>query len=127
MSWHLIRHPDAFHIYQLPPSETPALPPTEGDMWFLSRTKDEWTLVLPESVPFEAAKVEKGWHIFQVSGQIPFETIGLLAQLAQALAQAGISIFALSTYDTDYILVKTEQAEAAQKAFMQAGCTVKMA
>ena len=74
--------------------------------WSVTRTADELSLVLPEeNVPGEW-KNEKGGRGLMVRGPREFSLVGILAALAAALAVAGIPIFALSTFDTDYLLVK---------------------
>lgn len=79
----------------------------------VSRTRDELSVVCPEArVPAEA-KAERGWRGFKVEGPLDFALTGILARLAAPLAEAGISIFAISTYDTDYLLVRTGDLEAA--------------
>jgi hypothetical protein len=84
---------------------------------FLSKTPDELSLVCPaESVPGNALKVEKGWALFRVEGTLDFALVGILAKISTALAASGISIFAVSTFDTDYILIKTPFLAAARHA-----------
>jgi hypothetical protein len=82
----------------------------------ITRTAEELSIVCPEeSVPPEV-QVEGGWRALKLPGPIPFEQVGVLASLAAPLAAAGISIFALSTYDTDYVLVKEADLERALAA-----------
>lgn len=64
---------------------------------------------------------EGGWRIIKVIGPLDFALIGLMASISRALAEAGISIFALSTYDTDYVLVKAVQLERAVEALTSRG------
>ncbi|OWJ65742.1 ACT domain-containing protein [Inquilinus limosus] len=79
----------------------------------VSRTRDELSVVCPEArVPAET-RAERGWRGFKVEGPLDFALTGILARLAAPLAEAGISIFAISTYDTDYLLVRTGDLEAA--------------
>ncbi|MBW8728295.1 MAG: ACT domain-containing protein [Inquilinus limosus] len=79
----------------------------------VSRTRDELSVVCPEArVPTEA-QAERGWRGFKVEGPLDFALTGILARLAAPLAEAGISIFAISTFDTDYLLVRTADLEAA--------------
>ena len=76
---------------------------------FLSVTPDEVSLVCETPyVPQNAFKVESGWKAFRVSGELDFGLIGILAKISGVLADAGISIFAVSTFNTDYVLVKAE-------------------
>lgn len=79
----------------------------------VSRTRDELSVVCPEArVPAEA-QAERGWRGFKVEGPLDFALTGILARLAAPLAEAGISIFAISTFDTDYLLVRAGDLAAA--------------
>jgi len=79
-----------------------------GPFISITRTADELSIVcLDESVPI-GTTVERGWRYLKVEGPLDFALTGILADLAGALAAAGISIFAVSTFDTDYLLVKEE-------------------
>jgi hypothetical protein len=78
----------------------------ELPFWSVTRTTSELSLVLPEENVLPDWKSEKGWRGLMVRGPLDFSLVGILAALAAALAAAGIPIFALSTFDTDYLLVK---------------------
>jgi hypothetical protein len=81
-----------------------------------TRTDDELSLVYPEGQSLTVDQCEGGWIGFRVLGMLDFALVGILARLSAALAEAGISLYALSTYDTDYLFVKADQEEAARKA-----------
>lgn len=90
----------------------------------VSRTRDELSVVCPEArVPAEA-QAERGWRGFKVEGPLDFALTGILARLAAPLAEAGISIFAISTFDTDYLLVRAHDLAAAT-AVLQRENTVR--
>ena len=72
----------------------------------ITRTPDELSIICKEEIVPEQVLCEKGWRCLQVMGPLDFALTGILASLASPLAEAGISIFAISTYDTDYFLVK---------------------
>lgn len=92
-----------------------------GMLLSITRTADELSVVCDEaSVPAEML-AERGWRALQVAGPLDFALTGVLAALAAPLAQAGVSIFALSTYDTDYVLVREADVERAVAALAQAG------
>ena len=81
---------------------------------FFARTDQEVSLVCESArAPRDALATEHGWRCLRVSGPLDFSLIGILAGIAQCLADAGVSIFAVSTFDTDYILVKNESLSAA--------------
>lgn len=80
------------------------------------RTKDELSIVCKaDQVPMDMLiPVEKPWRAFKVEGPLDFSLTGILSSIANPLADAGISIFAISTFDTDYILVKENKFEQAK-------------
>lgn len=92
-----------------------------GEFVFTGRTDEENSLVCPTAnVPGNAVIVSDGWRAFRVSGELDFSIVGLLAKISGALRKEMISMFAISTYNTDYILVKKEDfsrtVRAAEKA-----------
>ncbi|MDA0179194.1 ACT domain-containing protein [Solirubrobacter phytolaccae] len=112
-----------YSICRLPPSDRVpswALELHEGLM-SITRTPDELSIVCPEEAVPPDVTVEEGWKALQVPGPIPFSETGVLARIATPLAAAGISIFAVSTYDTDYVLVKAPDLEAALAALQSLG------
>jgi uncharacterized protein len=80
----------------------------ELPFWSVTRTADELSVVIPAENVLSDWKSEKGWRGLMVRGPLDFSLVGILAALAAALAAAGIPIFALSTFDTDYLLVKEQ-------------------
>jgi hypothetical protein len=79
-----------------------------GTFVAIVRTPEELSIVCDEdAVPLDV-RAERGWRCLAVDGPIPFETIGVAASITSALAQAGISVFFVSTHDTDYVLAKEE-------------------
>ena len=84
---------------------------------FIGNTDKEKSLVCPsDSVPNNTIEKEDGWKGFRITEQLDFSLVGLLARIAKILTGQGISIFAVSTFDTDYIFVKEENIEKAIKA-----------
>lgn len=82
---------------------------------FTGATDEEKSLVCPtEFVPKNALCREDGWCAFRIKGELDFSLIGILANISRILAEAGIGIFVVSTFNTDYILVKKERAEEAE-------------
>ena len=93
---------------------------------FTGTTDEENSLVCPESlVPENTTERDDGWKGFRIIGQLDFSLIGILARISKILAEGGIGIFALSTYNTDYILAKEENFEKAMKVLKNAGYEVK--
>ena len=90
--------------------------------YFIGRTDEELSLVCrTEDTPAGTTAREDGWRGFRVQGTLDFSLTGILSKLATVLADAGIGIFAVSTYDTDYILVKRENLDRAVEALKAAG------
>jgi hypothetical protein len=87
----------------------------------ITRTPDELSIVCIETQAPEGAKTESGWRALQVIGPLEFSLTGILAAIAAPLAAAGVSIFAISTFDTDYVLVKEENLAKAWAALRAAG------
>lgn len=80
-----------------------------ADYCFIEKTEEENSLVcMTEDVPANTTEREDGWKAFRIEGVLDFSLIGILAGIAGVLAEHGISIFAVSTYNTDYVLVKRE-------------------
>ena len=99
----------------------PALTVDDG-VWFLSCTDEEISLVCETRiVPPKCIAVESGWRLFRAEGPLDFALTGILAGLAKILADAGVPIFAVSTYNTDYLLVKETHLPAALQALEGAG------
>jgi len=107
-----------------PDAETPAWV-AGGDLWCVSRTPDELSLICAFGQVPPEVRCEGPWRALQVQGPLDFALTGILAALAVPLAKAGIPIFALSTFDTDYLLVKANQLEAAAVALRGAGHRVQ--
>ena len=93
-----------------------------NDFLFLAKTDKELSVVCETAkVPENTINREDGWTAFRVEGSLEFSLVGILADLSHCLADAGISIFAVSTYDTDYILVKKDNWDKAKSALLNAG------
>lgn len=77
-----------------------------SDFFSITRTADELSIVCTDTCIPDDIKCEKDWRILKALGPLDFSLIGILSKISTILAQNGISIFAVSTYDTDYILIK---------------------
>lgn len=98
------------------------LPERLPKICFVAKTDKELSLVCPtESVPEETTVQEDGWRCFRIAGVLDFSLVGILAGLSGILAEARVGIFAVSTYDTDYILVKQTELGRAQEALEKRG------
>lgn len=97
-----------------------------GPFVSITRTAEELSVVCAEGVAPAATKFEGGWRIFQVAGPLDFAVTGVLAAIATPLANAGVSIFSLATFDTDYVMVKEEDLAKACDALRAAGHGVRV-
>ncbi len=106
---------------------TPAdrVPAPAGAFWSLTRAGDEVSLVCEEEHAPIGVRFEAGWALLRVEGPLDFSLTGVLSEIAKPLAEAQISIFAVSTFDTDYVLVRSESLFAAVSALRRRGFTVR--
>ena len=113
--------PDTFAVCQLEPSATLPAWATRGSFFSLTRTSEELSIVcLEENVPADVL-AEKAWRSLKIEGPMDFTFTGVLASLARPLADAGVSIFTLATYDTDYLLIKERDLPRAVQALSDEG------
>lgn len=103
-----------------PAADLPAWLPRDGFL-SITRTSDELSIVVDEQALPGRVTAETGWRMLKVLGPLDFSLVGVLASLANPLAAAGVSIFAISTYDTDYLLVREAQFPLALAALAEAG------
>ncbi|SHK25281.1 hypothetical protein SAMN02745163_03495 [Clostridium cavendishii DSM 21758] len=86
---------------------------SRDEFFSITKTSDELSIVcLERDIPMDTV-CERGWRILKIEGPLDFSLIGIMASISSILAQKGISIFAISTYDTDYILVKNTDVDNA--------------
>ncbi len=117
-------YPHALAVVKLSP-DAPLPDLTGVGLFSLTQTPQERSLVLPEAaIPPSAVAVSRGWRALAVEGPLDFSLVGILASLSTTLAEAGISLFALSTYDTDLLLVAQTDAARASRALEAAGWVV---
>jgi hypothetical protein len=113
---------DELAIVRLDPDqEQPAWAEGPSALTAVVRTAEELSLVVPAAAVPEDLERVGPWRAFKVQGPLDFALTGILAGLAGTLAGAEISLFAISTYDTDYLLVRAEDAEDAASALRRAG------
>lgn len=93
---------------------------------FTGSTDEEFSLVCPtEMVPANTTERDDGWRAFRIVGVLDFSLIGILAGISGLLAENSIGLFAVSTYNTDYILTKEENFERALEVLRNAGYIIK--
>ena len=97
----------------------------DSPFFFTGRTDEENSLVcLTQDVPADTTERDDGWRAFRIQGVLDFSQIGILAKISTILADNKIGLFAISTYNTDYILVKSENYTRALDALRAAGYSV---
>ena len=95
---------------------------TDFPFCFIGRTDQEKSLVCPvERVPARTLAREDGWRAFRICGELDFSLVGILARISEILASAGIGLFAVSTFNTDYVLTKAENFSRALSLLENAG------
>lgn len=117
--------PETVVICQLPPDAAPPAWAWHGAFCSVTRTPTEVSIVTAEPNVPEGVRCERGWRVLAVKGTIPFDATGILSALAEPLAGAGVSIFSLSTFDTDYLIVTQDCLPNAVAALRMAGNIVE--
>jgi hypothetical protein len=112
-----------FSICQLPAgSPTPLWAMTmPGVFSSVTATPEELSIVCEESLVPEGAKAQRGFACFQLEGPFPLDSVGILQKFLEPLVQAGIPIFAVATFNTDFILVPEERKALALEVLQRAG------
>ncbi|WP_028773862.1 ACT domain-containing protein [Shewanella waksmanii] len=112
----LALHEQLYSIHSFAP-DTPIDPIVFSQpMYFIGKTQDELSIVTPSEIQLDSLEQEDDWRCFEVMGPLGFSMTGILSRVSGALSDANISIFAISTFDTDYILVKKEKLQDAINA-----------
>lgn len=93
----------------------------QGSLCSVTRTAEELSIVCAAAAIPAGVQAERGWRCLRVAGRLDFSLTGVLASIAGPLAAANVSIFAVSTYDTDYVLLRGESLAAAMEALRAAG------
>ncbi len=116
--------PQRFAVAKLPPAEKIPTWAETGAFSSISRNSDELSIVCEEMLLPKNIPAEKGWRLLKVRGPLDFGLIGVLESIARPLAKAQISIFTVSTFETDYVLVKETVLTKALEVLQQAGWEV---
>jgi hypothetical protein len=117
----LVVLPGRFALCRLPPEAEAPPPDPHALIWSATRTAGELSLIVPEAAAQAGWQAEAGWRCMQVAGPLDLALTGVLYALSAPLAAAGIPIFALSTYDTDYVLVRSADLARALAVLREAG------
>ena len=93
----------------------------ECEFYSLSNSQEELSLVCPEQMLIQSENSSPNWKCLKVAGPLDLNLTGILAGLSDTLAKANISIFAISTFETDYVLIQKQVLETAKSALKSAG------
>lgn len=119
--------PDEYSIYRFGPGQIPSFDPRSQAFYCVTSTMEEVSVVCASGALEGALKVEYGWRLLKIAGPLDFSLVGVLAEASRILAAAMVSIFAVSTFDTDYLLVKAGKLDDARAALEGGGHSVEIA
>jgi hypothetical protein len=115
---------NAYAICRLPPDTPLPAWALESAYFSITKTPDELSIVVPESVVPPDVVASRGWRMIRFAGPMPLDQTGILASVTAPLAAARVSVFAVGTYDTDYVLIPAAQRASALAALEAAGHSV---
>ena len=116
---------ETFTIHKLSPDASIPEEILKSNYYSVSKTENELSLVCSEVFEVQSLQSSKGWECIKVAGPLDFNLTGILAGISDILAKGNISIFAISTFDTDYILVRTQDLSSARTTLRQAGYKIE--
>lgn len=117
--------PNTYAICRLGPDDGIPNWALRGSFFSINKTEDELSIVCEQKNIPEDINCEKSWRLFKVLGPLDFSLTGILASIAAPLAESKVSIFAISTFDTDYIMVKNADLECANTSLSKAGFSIQ--
>ena len=112
-----------FTIHSLDPETNIPASVLNSPLFFLGKTEDELSIV-PDSVDVPSLDSDEGWRALELLGPLHLSMVGIMAQIGQVLASAKVAIFVVSTFDTDFFLVKDNKLKDAISALKKAGYSV---
>jgi len=115
----------SYSVHQLPCSSAVPDAVYQKEFFSITQTDQELSIVCDSRIAIDSKKREDGFACLQVVGTLDFDLVGILAGITSCLSSAGVSIFSLSTYNTDYILLKANKIELATKALETAGYQIQ--
>jgi len=112
---------EEFSIHRLNPEDKIPNELNDEKYFWIGKTNEELSIVCKSAIKFPTQKSDDGWKAIKLIGPLDLSAVGLLAGITKVLAEAGINIFALSTFDTDYILIKKSKINSAVKTLQENG------
>jgi uncharacterized protein len=118
--------PDTFVIHSLP--DDAAIPSSvfSAPVYFIGKTSEELSIVVPDTIEVESDDSDSGWRALEILGPLSLSMVGIMAQIGSVLAAAKISIFVVSTFETDFFLVKQQDLQKAATALTADGYKVNL-
>lgn len=117
-----VLRPESFCIHRLPPDRQLSLDRFSAASWYsVTRTNDELSVIAPDDIDLGPGDRQSGWSCLEIADILDFATVGVIAGISRVLADATVSIFTVSTYNTDYILIRTSDVDTAVRALTAAG------
>ncbi len=115
---------DVFGILKLPPMHPFPDWLTKAPVFFVARTEDEFSVMCPQRFIPAGQDYNPGWSCLRVDGNLAFDEVGVAARISRPLADAGLSIFLVSTHDRDYVLIAEKDLQAALSIYESAGIRI---
>jgi len=123
---HLTVWPGRWAVCRLAPqADVPEWATRHTALTVIARTDAELSIIAPETVVPADGLIERGFRVLAFEGPIPFTTTGVIAAVAAPLAEAGISLLPIATYDTDYVMVKDAHLDRAISTLRASGWTIE--
>ena len=119
LTWTLL--PQRYTVCRLDTAEAIPQWATSGELFSITRTRDELSIICEDANVPDGLKVSRGWRCFALQGPFAFTEIGIAAAFTSVLAAAGVGVLVVSTYDTDLVLVAERDVDAATAALRNAG------
>ncbi|MBU3016530.1 ACT domain-containing protein [Paraglaciecola agarilytica] len=120
----LALHPAHFCIHSLDHNATIPSEVLQAPIFFIGKTEDELSVVVPDNIALNSEASDGNWRALEVLGPLSLSMVGIMAQLGSVFAKANVSIFVVSTFDTDYFLIKHNDLSNAVDALRRDGYKV---
>ncbi|GAA0859410.1 ACT domain-containing protein [Aliiglaciecola litoralis] len=116
--------PDKFVIHSLPVNAEIPSQVLNASLYFIGKTHEELSIVVPQAIHVDSDESDTDWRVLEVLGPLELSMVGIMAQIGNVLAAAKVSIFIVSTFETDFFLVKQKDLEVAANALENDGYKV---
>lgn len=117
--------PGEYAIHRLHPNSAIPNNVLAADVFHIFRSNEELSILVPEAVALGSENVESGWSGLRIKDPMDFSMVGVLAEISSTLARAGVSLLAVSTFDTDYLFVKSGSLTSSIEHLRAAGHTIQ--